>query len=195
MLSVHIFGEDVGHEAFLKAIVGRMSKDRQLHLEIRDQSVRGGRGKVVTELKQYFRDLDRHCSRLPDLVIVATDANCQGFVERRKEIEQAIPNRFKSITICAIPDPHIERWMLLDSSAFRKVLGKGCAAPRYKCERDRYKRLLIQAVQNAGVTPQLGGNEYAEDIVYAMDFDFISDNSLRHFLDDLRRFLKNQPTK
>ena len=55
---------------------------------------------------------------------------------------------FLRSVIYAIPDPHIERWLLLDSAAFKKVLDKGCSAPTQKCERGLYKRLLLQAVRN-----------------------------------------------
>ena len=95
---------------------------------------------------------------------------------------------FKDITICAIPDPHIERWLLLDSSAFKTVLGKGCDAPNQKCSRDRYKQLLIEAMKNADVSPLLGGIEHAEDIVNAMDLVKmeLADPSLGKFLKELK---------
>ena len=64
---------------------------------------------------------------------------------------------------------HIERWLLLDSSAFKRVLGKGCAAPDSKCGRDRYKQLLINAVRSAGLSPLLGGLEHAKNLINAMD--------------------------
>ena len=33
----------------------------------------------------------------------------------------------------AIPEPHIERWLLLDGAASRAAVGKGCQAPDLKC--------------------------------------------------------------
>ena len=86
--------------------------------------------------------------------------------------------------IYAIPDPHIERWLLLDSGAFKTVLGKGCPAPDQKCERDRYKYLLLEAIRGAGITPLLGGIEHAEDLVKAMDLQYLeqADDSLGRLL-------------
>ena len=90
-------------------------------------------------------------------------------------------------TLLAVPDPHIERWLLLDGSAFKTVFGKGCEAPDQKCDRDRYKGLLIQAILATGRLPNLGGIEYAKDIVLQMDIHRASglDKSFRRFVEDL----------
>jgi hypothetical protein len=58
---------------------------------------------------------------------------------------------------------------LLDSAAFKRVLGKGCSAPNQKCDRDRYKGLLASAVEATGVSPIFHGTEYAEKIAGEMD--------------------------
>lgn len=88
----------------------------------------------------------------------------------------------------AVPDPHVERWLLLDGAAFKAVFGQGCKAPDRKCSRNRYKNLLIAAIRAAGSTPLLGGIEHAEDIIRAMDIDraALADASLRNFVDSLR---------
>ncbi len=89
--------------------------------------------------------------------------------------------------VAAVPDPHIERWQLLDGAAFRQALGKGCQAPEQKCSRDLYKQRLIDAIRAARVAPIHGGIEFAQDIVSAMEFGRAkrADRSLRLFLDDL----------
>ena len=111
----------------------------------------------------------------------------KDFSERKKQIDEATKG-FSELVIYAIPDPHIERWLLLDSAAFKKVLGKGCAAPGQKCERDLYKRLLIAAIRDAGREPLLDGVEYAEDLVNAMDLDYLerTEESLGRLLKELR---------
>ena len=90
--------------------------------------------------------------------------------------------------VIAIPDPHIERWLMLDSNAFKTVFGGCCDAPDQKCERDRYKRLLLQAIRKTGIFPSLGGIEYAEDVVAAVDIDKAAsaDASFGHFVRDMR---------
>ena len=139
---------------------------------------------MVQEFHSYLQDLTRQGDR-PDLIIVATDANCSGLNERAREIGR--PDAPASL-IHAIPDPHIERWLLLDGAAFRSVFGRGCDAPDQKCSRDLYKQRLIEAIHATDVTPSLGGIEFAEDIVQAMNIEraMRADRSLERFVNDLR---------
>jgi hypothetical protein len=150
-------------------------------------SARRGHGAVVHELKLFMRDQKRQRGQFPDLIVVATDGNCKGTTARKREITN-LTDATSARVICAIPDPHVERWLMLDSSAFKIAVGAGCDAPDQKCERDRYKRLLSQAVRDAGVTPNLGGIEYADDIIAEMDIDAATrkDASFRLFVRDLR---------
>lgn len=168
MHKINLFVEDFGHERFLDALLQRLAKRHNLLLEVNFSSSRGGYGTAIKELKKYIRDLQRGRESSPDLLIVATDGNCKGFSERKQQIEE-VTKEFTELVICAIPDPHIERWLLLDSAAFKKVLGKGCTAPIQKCERDLYKRLLDNAITNAGKETLFDGMEYAKPIVDAMD--------------------------
>jgi hypothetical protein len=191
MHKVILFAEDYGLETFIRTLLDRLAHDHNIDIAIVGRSVRGGHGKVISEFQSFLRDMERGKEEIPDLLVVATDANCKGYGERKREIDEA-NDKFKQITICAIPDPHVERWLLIDSAAFKSVLGKGCKAPDQKCERDRYKKLLSEAVQAAGVIPPLGGMEYAEDIVNAMDLDKMekADPSLGKFLKDLQNIFK-----
>lgn len=95
--------------------------------------------------------------------------------------------------VLAVPDPHVERWLLLDGAAFKAVFGQGCDAPDRKCDRDRYKQRLVEAIRGTGVTPSVGGIEYAEDIVRAMDVDraMQADRSFARFVDGLRAELQS----
>jgi hypothetical protein len=196
MIEVSLFAEDFGHEAFLTALVRRIAKELGLEVTIRLRSVRGGRGKALSELEQYLADLERGRDRHPDLLLVATDANCEGYSKRRRDIERKAA-RFEQAhpgtLVVAIPDPHVERWMLVDSRAFKAVLGHGCDAPDSKCERQRYKQVLLQAMQTAGIVPPLGGMEYAGDIVEHLDLDRAGslDDSLGQTVAAIRNRLKN----
>ena len=42
-----------------------------------------------------------------------------------------------------VPNPHVERWLLLDGAAFKAAVGHGCDAPDQKCDRGRYKERLL----------------------------------------------------
>jgi len=191
MRKVVLFAEDYGHEEFIGSLVKRLAREYDVELQFVPRSVRGGHGATVSEFKKFLIDLEHGREALPDLLIVATDANCSRYTKRKREVDEA-SSRYQGFIISAIPDPHIERWLLIDSSAFKAVLGKGCDAPDQKCDRDRYKSLLRKAMRSAGITPPLGGLEYAEDIVNAMDLEAAGqrDASLGKFLKDLRARIK-----
>ena len=90
MRNINLFAEDSGHETFLTALVQRLADQFEIAVGIRAYSVRGGHGKVLTELKQYRRDLQRGRELPSDLIIIATDGNCKRFLERKREIDQVI---------------------------------------------------------------------------------------------------------
>ncbi|MGD9895645.1 MAG: hypothetical protein AB7T14_00990 [Candidatus Methylacidiphilaceae bacterium] len=183
------FGEDFAHKIIVDALIVRVAQESQVRVEVAWRSARRGYGKVVSELKEYYRDLKAQ-GPSPELIVIATDANCKGFYERAKEIPSFQPSPV--VTVLAIPDPHVERWLLLDGAAFRKVFGKGCVAPDLKCARDRYKQALIQAIREAGIEPALGGVEFAKEIIDAMDLPRAAnaDRSFARFLDGLRDALR-----
>ncbi len=188
MRDIALFVEDFAHKEFLAALLHRLAAEYGVAVHPDWRNARRGHGAVVNELKQFLRDLQRGRDRLPDLVVVATDANCKGLVERLRQITE-VTKRVDVHTVCAVPDPHIERWLLVDSAAFKSVFGRGCAAPDRKCERARYKKMLIDAIRSSGVTPSLGGIEFADDIVAALDLDraAAADDSLRSVIEELRR--------
>ena len=113
---------------------------------------------------------------------------------KKNEIDCCITPFFDPIPLIhALPDPHVERWLLIDSQAFKAVFGKGCKAPDQKCEKYRYKTLLREAIENAGGNVLLGGLEHAEDLVKAMSFDTLknSDNSIKRFIIETEQVLKS----
>lgn len=184
MHEIALFVEDFAHQQIIGALVQRLAIEQEIQVRLDWRNAVRGHGKVVEEFERYLRDLRRQGGR-PALIVVATDANCKGLNDRAKEFalqEEPAP------VILAIPDPHVERWLLLDGAAFKAVLGQGCDAPDLKCSRDRYKQRLVQAILSAGVTPSLGGIEFAEDIVNEMDIDRAvrSDRSFARFVEKLR---------
>ncbi len=191
MRRIVLFAEDYGHEAFITALVQRLAHEYGIDVEVIKRSATGGHGKVISEFRSFLRDLSYNVYDIPDLLIIVTDANCKGYVERKREIDE-VNKDFKYFTLAAIPDPHIERWLLLDSAAFKEIFGKGCNAPDKKCERDRYKRSLLDAIRAVGIVPPLGGIEYAEDIVNAMDMERMEglNASFGRFFKELRSRFK-----
>lgn len=126
MRNVALFVEDFAHETFLRAMVQRLGREHHVEVAFRPYSVRGGSGKVVRELRRFLSDLQRGRWELPDLLIVGREANCLGHQKRRQELEPLASNCGCQL-VYAIPDPHIERWLLLDSAAFKAVLGRAGA--------------------------------------------------------------------
>ncbi len=188
MIKINIFVEDVVHEEFLTALIQRPADEYDLTYKLNTSSVRGGRGKVLSELRQYIQDLQDNFVESPDLIIVATDSNCKGIVEREREINQ-YTSIFSNIVINMIPEPHIERWLLLDSEAFKKVYGRGCAKPDNKCEKGRYKHQLLNAIYNATRTSPIDGTERIDELINAMDLQRLiqSDRSIRRFITQLQQ--------
>ena len=190
MPELALFVEDFAHRQVIGALVRRLAADIGLDVRLEWRSARRGYGRVVSEFNDYMRDLGRQGDPVPDLIVVATDANCKGLTERMREIGSP---HAPAPLVRAIPDPHIERWLLLDGAAFKTVFGRGCDAPDQKCDRGRYKQRLIEAIFAAGTTPNLGGLEVAEDIVQCMDIERAeqADDSFRRFVSSLRNALQN----
>jgi len=190
MTEILLFVEDAAQEKFLKPLILRMAKEEGCHFHVRPRSVTGGFPKVLGEIEKLAQSYQKGMVSLPDKILVCIDANCQGYGVRKKALDQKA-GVLKDFLIHAIPDPHIERWYLLDSGAFKLALGKGCKAPTEKCEKDRYKRLLNEAVTEANVEPLLGGIEYAGDIIDAYDIQRVASQeaSFGHFINEFRSWL------
>ena len=189
MREIALFVEDHAHQQVIEALLKRIAGEYCIGTRLEWRSSIGGHARVFAELDDYMRDLARQGSPWPDLIIVATDANCQGLHERTRTIR--IPD-IPVPVIRAIPDPHVERWLLLDGAAFKTAFGRGCSAPDLKCSRNRYKHVLSEAIRATGRLPYLGGVEYAGDILHHMDIDRAAqmDTSFRRFVEDLRRIFR-----
>ena len=188
MREVALFVEDNAHQRVVGALLRRLADESGLTVRLDWRSATRGRGRVLHELRRYLNDLARQ-GGYPDLIVVATDANCVGLQQRIREIDASAA---LSPVVLAIPDPHIERWLLLDGGAFKSVFGKGCDAPDQKCDRGRYKHQLFEAIHASGTMPRLGGVEFAEDIVQHMDIEGAAraDPSFRRFVHELRRIFR-----
>ena len=187
MREIALFVEDDAHRQIIGPLVKRIAEEHDAAIRLHWRSAVRGRGRVLQELRSYLRDLARQGGARPGLIVVATDANCAGLNDRIREIGRHVEEAHAPV-VHAVPDPHVERWLLLDGAAFKAVVGHGCNAPDQKCDRGRYKQRLVEAVRDAGVTPILGGLEYAEDIVRRMNMERAArtDRSLARFVDELR---------
>jgi hypothetical protein len=189
-----LFVEDRAHEEFVKGLLIRLAEQEQVSLVIQIRSARGGHAKALDELSLYQRALFSAVSGLamPDILVVAIDANCNSFATVRRAIEERIDGVLKDRAIIACPDPHVERWYLADPDSFTQVVGVPPDAGARKCERDLYKDKLARAIARAGHPPTLGGIEFARELVEAMDLYRAGklESSLKHFVDDAEARLR-----
>ena len=185
MHDIALFVEDFAHRQVIGALVQRIAGDFNLDVRLDWRNATRGYGQVVREFNTYLRAIERQGHPSPDMILLATDANCKGWNQRIRDFGDPVSS---APIVHAIPDPHIERWLLLDGAAFKAVFGRGCDAPDQKCDRYRYKQRLVHAIFEAGITPNLGGMEFAEDIVQQMDIERaeLADDSFGRFVGSLR---------
>jgi len=195
-IRVGYFLEDIGQEHFLKALVKRVARQVGLASDVVHdvRNATGGRGVVLDELRRFLRDVSRERERPFDLLIVAIDGDCRGYQERRNEIQSIVTQSgYAGPVICAVPDPHIERWYLADPRGLQRAFDTDVVpqVPPYKCERGRYKRALRDFIRQTGITAPLGGLEYGADVAASLDLYAVDrvDAGFRHFIEDLRQGL------
>lgn len=195
-LVVDLFAEDYAHEAFLSAMIRRIALAVDRSVALRTRWARGGHGRALSELTIYQRMVQKGQAglALPDMLVVAIDANCQTVSKARKAVEAKIEPPFRDRTVVACPDPHVERWFLADPISFTQVVGARPKLGRRKCERDIYKRVLTKVIVEAGHPAGLGGVEFAEEIVSAMDLYRAGkgEKSLKLFVDAFSGYLKSR---
>ncbi|MBC7227613.1 MAG: DUF4276 family protein [Thermoflexales bacterium] len=194
-IAVLYFLEDIAHEKFVRALVRRVAEDSGIPSSRINEEVRNATGGKGTTLSEFSRFLRENQGLQIHVLVVAIDANCHKYTSRLREIRRRVKNAgIGWQVVCAIPDPHIERWYLADPSAipraFQKERGLTTHLPRYKCERGWYKQALRRAIEDvAGFVPPLGGVEYGQDIAGAMDLYTAGrdDRALKHFIDDIKQ--------
>ena len=143
-----IFVEDRAHEEFVCALLRRLAQEHGMALDMQVRSARGGHGRVLAELGVYQASVRRGILGLaiPDMLVVAIDANCKKVSAARREIREKLQRGFESLTAIACPAPHIERWYMADPPSFLEVVGTRPNVGRRKCQKDRYKKMLREAI-------------------------------------------------
>ena len=124
MREVTLFCEDSFHRSFLEALLRRFAAERNVPIRLRVLSSQGGFPRMQTEFKIFLRDLSKDRRALPDAVVVVLDANCDGYTRRKKMMEEALEHyaQLKDLVTYAIPDPHIERWMLCRNPGHTRLI-------------------------------------------------------------------------
>jgi hypothetical protein len=197
---VTYFVEDEAQELFIKALIQRLATEAGVSVQHDPGSVTGGSRSLVS-LKTFLREEQHGHVRATDLLIIAVDGNCQGYQRKIAEMNDIIQRvGYLKPFICAVPDPHIERWYLCDHQALRQALSsaiKPKPSPKNKCGRDWYKTEYHRLLEEAEIPIIINDYEYAGAIVEHMDFYKAGRNepSLRQFLADLGSALINLAQK
>lgn len=185
------FFEDIAHEQFICAVVRRLAKKNEIQIELSVRNAIHG-SKMLLELVIYLKELKNQKECCPNILIVVRDGDCRRHQEVKREILEKTNSILKGslpAIVCAIPEPHIERWYVEDQNAFKKVLPTTDLEKwQYRCEKVYYKRILKKAIQSTGVEPSLGGAEYGEDIGNFVDPRRM-DDSFRAFWHELDNIL------
>ena len=191
------FLEDIGQERFIRALVLRVAAEAgcetgQIRFDVRSAS--GGGGVAIAGFRQFLRDCGAGQQSSFDILVAAIDGNCKGATEVTNRLSEfAARAGYAGAIVYAIPDPHIEKWYMADLSACQQVLGTAQQpkCPPLKCEKDLYKRALIDAIKTTGVIPLQGGSEYAAEIAQQMNLYEAGKNdaSLGRFLSDMKTAL------
>lgn len=190
-LMVDLFVEDNAQLQFLRAAVERIAHEESCEVKFQERSIKGGHPRLKQELSRYQFAIDKGVVALPDLAVIGWDANCKGS-KARHEVEAALREPLKTRSVIACPEPHIERWYMIDDHAFGKVVGSPPGMATTKCQRDYYKRLLLDAARNAGQVVTLEGAEFAADIVSSIDWFRAGkvDGAFRRFVAETRSALR-----
>lgn len=165
-VKVDLLAEDNAHEEFLLPVVRRVAAEEGVAVVVRVRSARGGHARAIEEFKLYQELMTKGvvAGALPDLLIVGIDGNCASFAKKRAEILTAASPSFRDRLVTACPDPHVERWFMIDPEGFHEVVGHRPNVGKKKCLRDHYKGVLASAVRQAGHPATLGGIEFAREI-------------------------------
>ncbi|MFQ5865689.1 MAG: DUF4276 family protein [bacterium] len=198
------FLEDRAQEGFIIALVNRIAKEESIAINSLNHDIRSARGgsRVIKQFKKFLRDMMELEAMYVDLLVVAVDGNCQGYQEKVRKLEDNIrlDHPLKNRVVYAVPDPHIERWYIMDQRAFKQRIGldKAPDLPEYKCKKDYYKQALSQALKDANIGSLLGGVEYAERIVENIDnLDSLGrqNSGFQNFVEQLRRSFRERMRK
>jgi hypothetical protein len=198
-IDIIYFLEDRAQEGFIKALVEKVANETGIPNEVLRHMVRSARrgSRVIAEFRKFLKDARRLGSPGADLIVVSVDGNCKGYNDRVKQLNRYLrpTDWFQSRILYAVPDPHIERWYLMDQKALKEGIGvdKAPEMPPYKCKKGHYKQILNKALRDAGIQSLLGGPEYAEKIIgNILDLRLFAEKNagLEKFIQDLQKGLR-----
>jgi hypothetical protein len=192
---INFFLEDSAQEAFIPPLFERLIIEEGFSVDDFQFKILCSRGGgSIQAYKNFIKRTKKRSSLGADALVVGSDGNCNGFAKRREQLLKVAATPPYPVVFTAIPDPHIERWYLLDSLALSRAIGTGVQAitPLAKCEKNHYKKLLQEVFENTDVQPPLGGWEYGPVLAKNIDLYHASqkDHALGDFLEQIRVWLR-----
>jgi len=189
--------EDIAQANFIKSLVHRILIKSGIDVNKVYEEVLPARGSKVDKVfKEYLRSFKKEKAWIDyDILIMTKDANRKGYHEVKQKLT---PKQNKFVypfsIVFALPDPHVERWYLLDGGAFCRAVG-GNSPPELQTlirKKGFYKARLGEALRNNGIKSTMGGAEYGDDIAREMNLEFTcgKDESFKGFIDDLEFAIK-----
>ncbi|MGM0578842.1 MAG: hypothetical protein ACQEXJ_24175 [Myxococcota bacterium] len=197
-LVVELYCEDSGHQALCSALTRRIASDEGVPIRLTVMAGRGGKGRAIREFKKWQQS--RRNSRVftPDLGIIVIDANSAGPREKKRELESIVQADLWAHLAIGTPASHVERWMLYgDPDAFARVVGSPPPPDPGKRDRNGYKSLLRQTVEDAGVFVLIGPmEELSPEAAQEMDLYKASRNlpDLGALIQDVRKAFRRLST-
>ena len=184
------FLEDRAHEAFVCTLIRRIAREESVDVRLEVRSARHG-ARVFSELKRFLMLLKKSGEPLlpgQDVLLVVADADR----DRKKRVDQlrkAVGQELLDVAVFCIPDPHIEKWYVLDERALEDAAGVRLGGMPGSRQRD-YKLVLKRTVEETGSI--LGGVEYGGDLAESMNLKLAEsrDANFKEFLKSLRSQLR-----
>ena len=192
---INFFLEDSAQEAFIPPLFKRLIMEEGFNFDdFRFKILCSRGGGSIQEYKNFIKRANKYSGLSADALVVGSDGNCNGFTKRREQLLKVAATPPYPIVFTAIPDPHIERWYLLDDLALSRAIGTGVQAitPVAKCEKNHYKKLLREVFDSTDVKPPLGGWEYGPILAKNIDLYHASqkDHALGDFVEQIRVWLR-----
>ncbi len=93
--------------------------------------------------------------------------------------------------VAGCPDPHVERWLIADVTAFHGVVGVPAPVVPSKAGKGGYKAALKAAIRDAGHLALTDPMEFSTDVVEKMNLHRVEKDvrCLGHFISELRAAL------
>jgi hypothetical protein len=190
-----VFLEDVGHERLILGLINRVARDENVAIAVEIRNSSGGKGRAKTELKRLLRDIRKGNAYVEDMLVVALDSDTLTWHQQDSEIRSITNDLYSDArVICAAPDPHIEKWYLLDQAALRRVVGAppGMTQVPRKTNKETYKALVRTIFREGGHGGILLGT-YGESYATEMDLEVArkADDSFNHFVRNTLQVLRD----